>query len=66
MYSSNREELLIPESQRWPLLYERALVLSSGLLPSRALNHEWLSYPRVPLGLARGLCEKLNVDLQEE
>ena len=66
VYSSNREELLIPESQRWPLLYERALVLSSGLLPSRALNHEWLSYPRVPLGLARGLCEKLNVDLQEE
>ena len=66
VYRSDRRELLIPDSQRWPLLYERALVLSSGLLPRRALNPEWLSYPRVPLGMAHRLCEKLNVDLQEE
>ena len=66
VYRSDRRELLIPDSQRWPLLYERTLVLSSGLLPKRALDPEWLSYPRVPLSMARRLCEKLNVDLQEE
>ena len=66
VYRSDRRELLIPDSQRWPLLYERALVLSSGLLPKRAPNPEWLSYPRVPLTMARRLCEKLNVVLQEE
>ena len=66
VYRSDRRELLIPDSQRWPLLYERALVLSSGLLPKRALNPEWLSYPRVSPGMARSLCKKLNVNLQEE
>ena len=66
VHNSKRGELLIPETQRWPLLYERTLVLSSGLLPGRALNPEWLSYPRVRLDIAQRLCRKLNVDLLEE
>ena len=65
-YSDESEALLIPESQRWPLIYERALTLASGLLPSRAENPNWLSYPLVPLSLAETLCGKLNVNLSEE
>ncbi len=66
IHDSDSGELLIPASQRWPLLYERALTLASGLLPGRTANPEWLSYPRIPLDLARTLCRKLNVDLLEK
>lgn len=63
---AERGALLIPESQRWPLIYERALTLASGLLPSRADNPDWLYYPLVSLSLAETLCGKLNVNLTEE
>ena len=58
--------LLVPSTQRWPLLHERALTLASGLLPGRATNPDWLSYSNVPLDLARTLCGKLRVRLQEK
>ena len=65
VHDSGDGELLIPASQRWPLLYERALTLASGMLPGRAANPDWLSYPRIPLNLAKVLCRKLNVNLME-
>ena len=65
VYDLEKEELLVPASQRWPLLYERALTLASGLLPGRADNPNWLSYTRIPLNLARTLSHKLNVNLTE-
>ena len=65
VHDSGAGELLIPASQRWPLLYERALTLASGMLPGRAANPDWLSYPRIPLDLAKVLCGKLNVNLME-
>ena len=65
-HDSDAGELLVPASQRWPLLYERALTLASGMLPGRAANPDWLSYPHVPLDLARTLCRKLNVNLVEK
>ena len=65
VHNSREEQLLIPESQHWPLLYERALTLASGLLPHRAQNPDWLSYSHIPLDLAQKLCRKLNVDLME-
>ena len=65
VHDSGASELLIPASQRWPLLYERALTLASGMLPGRAANPDWLSYPRIPLDLAKVLCGKLNVNLME-
>ncbi len=65
VHDSRAGELLIPALQRWPLLYERALTLASGTLPGRAANPDWLSYPRVPLDLAKVLCGKLNVNLME-
>ena len=65
-YSARDGALLIPESQRLPLIYERALTLASGLLPTRAENPNWLSYPLIPLSLAETLCGKLNVNISEK
>ena len=65
-YSAESRALLIPESQRLPLIYERALTLASGLLPTRAENPNWLSYTLIPLSLAETLCGKLNVNLTEK
>lgn len=59
------DELLIPASQRWPMLYERALVLASGRLPTPADNPNWLRYSGVPVTLAQTLCGKLYVHLEE-
>ena len=66
VYDSNVGELLVPAAQRWPLLYERSLTLASGLLPTPAINPNWLSYTRIPNDLARTLSGKLNVALREE
>ena len=66
VHDSDVGELLIPATQRWPLLYEKVLTLASGLLPGRATNPDWMSYPRISLKLARTMCGKLNVNLQEE
>ena len=66
VHDSDSGILLIPNDQRWPLLYERALTLASGLLPSRAGNPDWLSYTQIPLSLAEILCSKLNVVLLEK
>lgn len=65
VYESTPKKLLIPGSQRWPLLYERALTMASGLLPGRVSNPEWLSYSSVSIDTARVLCKKLNVNLKE-
>lgn len=65
-HSARDGALLIPESHRLPLIYERALTLASGLLPTRAENPNWLSYPLTPLSLAETLCGKLNVNMSEK
>ena len=46
-YDSSAGEILIPVEEHWPLLYERALVLGSGMLPARNKNSKWLKYPSV-------------------
>ena len=66
IYEKNTNSLLIAEAQRWPLLYERALVLASGLLPEIIGNRNWLRYQRMPLALAETLCHKLKLRLQQE
>lgn len=35
IYRSDAQQLLVPASDRWPMPYERALVLASGALPQR-------------------------------
>jgi hypothetical protein len=68
-YNPETLQLAIPYCQRWPELYERALVLVSGLLPKYHKTQEqnlWLIYENISLDLAHQLTQKLNVNCQEE
>jgi hypothetical protein len=56
--------LAISHRQRWPLLYERALVLASGFLPSRHPENGLLYYRNIPLTLARSVAEQLGVQVE--
>lgn len=60
--------LAIPFSQRWPELYERALVLASGRLPSyqRTEQSSWLIYDNVGLELVEQLTTKLYVTCEKD
>jgi len=60
-----RAVLVVPAAQRWPMLYERALVLASGLLPRRDQRADLL-YDAIPATLARLLSHKLGVSLSFE
>lgn len=55
----------VPYSQRFPELYERALVLASGLLPKKTENNWWLVYENIGQDLAEQLTQKLYVTLEE-
>ncbi|MCI0428143.1 MAG: hypothetical protein L0Z46_09020 [Nitrospiraceae bacterium] len=65
VYSQATFSLLIPAQQRWPILYEKVLVLASGLLPSPAANPGWLQYHGIPLSLCRAVGAKLGVPIKE-
>lgn len=65
VYNSGVNDLLIPMDERWPLLYERALVLASGSLPDRTDNPRWLKYSGVSSELVQLLTGKLNVSIRE-
>ncbi|WP_371123331.1 hypothetical protein [Microcoleus sp.] len=55
--------LAIPISQRWPEIYERALVLASGQLPT--YQNPWLLYENVAMEVISLLTDKLNVKCLE-
>jgi hypothetical protein len=61
-----KNELKIPIAQHWPLLYERALVLSSGFLPRRIKDSGLLIYQKVPVNLSLVLAQKLKVSVEEK
>jgi hypothetical protein len=64
-FRSHTNQLVIPLTDRWPLPYERALVLASGALPQRIRTESGdtvLSYQ----GITRPLAEKLSVLLDLE
>lgn len=67
-YNIATKHLAIPINQRWPEIYERALVLASGKLPT--YQKSWLIYENICEEVAYVLSEKLNVnfnsDYQEE
>jgi hypothetical protein len=64
-YKKTTEKLAILSDQRWPEIYERALVLASGQLPTyqRTEQSWWLVYERISLKLATQLIDKLGVKL---
>ncbi len=64
-YDSSANEILIPSEEHWPLLYERVLVLASGMLPVRDKNFRWQKYTNVSNELVQLLAEKLNVSIRE-
>jgi hypothetical protein len=59
------DTLIIPVSAHLPMLYERALVLATGRLPSRSDDYEWLKYEGASDELAQMLIEKLNFQIEE-
>jgi hypothetical protein len=68
IYYSVSNELRVLAAERWPLLYERALALASGLLPQRVTDTagaEWLIYRGVPAALTQALANKLSVPAKE-
>lgn len=65
VYRANTNELMIPTAERWPLLYERALVLATGQLPRPADNQKWLRYEGVSGELAQPLASRLGVVMKE-
>lgn len=67
LYDSINRRFAVPYSQRWPELYERALVLASGLLPYFQIieNNTWLVYENIDRQLMQKLTEKLHVIYQE-
>jgi hypothetical protein len=60
-------KLVVPRTDRWPLPYERSLVLASGLLPREVTDattgQPLLVYQGIPQDFAQILAEKLNVNL---
>ncbi|SEO88487.1 hypothetical protein SAMN05216316_1362 [Nitrosovibrio sp. Nv6] len=70
MYAVLRADgmLLLPEAERWPLLYERALVLCSGRLPNRFWVGEqsYLGYLSVEPEAAVKLCDNLGIKLKKK
>jgi hypothetical protein len=65
VYRVDTSELMIPAEERWPLLYERALVLATGQLPCPADNQKWLRYEGVSGELAQPLTNRLGVSMKE-
>jgi hypothetical protein len=57
-------KLILRGLERWPALYERALVLASGFLPSQSANG-LLHYSGIPLELAHALARRLGVELEQ-
>ena len=58
-YHLNSKRLAIPASQRLPEIYERALVLASGLLPTYV--DSWFLYTNVEQEVVQILSAKLNL-----
>ncbi len=64
-YHAGLQRLAIPANYRWPDLYERALVLASGLLPLRSLDNGWYCFSDIPPELAQTLAHKLDATVEE-
>lgn len=64
-FDSAAHELHVPLDWRWPEIYERTLVLSSGLLPRRDDNNSRLVYGSVEPELLETLCRKLPLEVDD-
>jgi len=65
-YDRETASLYIPRSQRWPEIYQRALVLASGCLPSDVKTENFgrtLHYQGIQAEVAELLTSKLSINL---
>lgn len=56
--------LILANRRRWPMVYERTLVLASGLLPEHNPRTDLLQYHDIPLTAAKALTSRLGVALE--
>ena len=69
MFRAEGNQLIIPATDRWPMPYERALVLASGLLPQQVRSDEEVSllvYDQVTEAFAESMCGLVGVELERE
>jgi hypothetical protein len=67
VFRTHTNQLLIPLTDRWPMPYERALVLASGALPQRIRTDQEdivLSYQGITGPLAEKLSTLLDLELE--
>lgn len=67
VYREDALQLVIPVSDRWPMPYERALVLASGSLPQRAQpegGSPVLAYEGITSDLAARMCSLLGLEME--
>ena len=63
-YDTRTRRLAVPRDWRWPELYERALVLASGRMPTG--SGDWLIYRAVAPDTLEMLAQKLELRLEED
>jgi hypothetical protein len=63
-YRADQKQLQVCYHQRWPQLYERALVLASGYLPQVSSDRLWLRYHNITPELTSCLTQKLSLTCQ--
>ena len=61
VYNVEQKQLMVPYNDRWPQLYERALVLASGYLPQMSSDRLWLYYRNITPELVSRLTQKLTL-----
>lgn len=64
-YNQDKSEMLVPKCDRWPLPYERAIMLASGRCPNQYLWENELpvlGYTEVDEDIVDSLCQKLELN----
>lgn len=67
IYYKEAHQLVIPVADRWPMPYERALVLARGALPQRLQIESGpfvFVYEGVPLEFAARMCKLLGLEME--
>jgi hypothetical protein len=64
-YDPEKEYVIIPKQQHWPYIYEKTLVLASGLLPAFTSKRTSLLYSSIPKSLIDDLVYKIDAKLEE-
>lgn len=67
IYYRDARQLVIPVTDRWPMPYERALVLARGALPQRLQTESGpfvFVYEGVPLEFAARMCKLLGLEME--